>query len=47
MGSPSEVPVPCISSASMSCAARLPASSAVRSTRCCEGPLGAWNPHRP
>jgi len=41
MGSPSDVPVPCISSASTSCAARCPAASAARSTCCCAGPLGA------
>lgn len=41
MGSPREVPVPCISSPVTSSAARSASVSAPRMTLCCEGPFGA------
>ncbi|CAM5380654.1 putative protein OS=Streptomyces antimycoticus OX=68175 GN=SANT12839_037260 PE=4 SV=1 [Streptomyces antimycoticus] len=44
MGSPSEVPVPCASTASTSAAVSPASASACRMTRCWEGPLGAVSP---
>ncbi|AKA09222.1 hypothetical protein SAZ_40845 [Streptomyces noursei ZPM] len=44
MGSPSGVPVPCASRASMSPGARRALASAWRMTRCWDGPLGAVRP---
>ncbi|GAA5708303.1 hypothetical protein Save01_09188 [Streptomyces avermitilis] len=44
IGSPSLVPVPCASTASMSAAVRPAEVSAWRMTRCCAGPFGAVRP---
>ncbi|RPK40824.1 hypothetical protein EES37_20615 [Streptomyces sp. ADI91-18] len=44
IGSPSDVPVPCASTASTSAADRPALARACRMTRCCEGPLGAVRP---
>ncbi|GAB7102346.1 hypothetical protein JCM4814A_06600 [Streptomyces phaeofaciens JCM 4814] len=44
MGSPSRVPVPCASTASMSAAESRALARAWRITRCWEGPFGAVRP---
>ena len=41
MGSPNDVPVPCISSSSTALASMLAVRRALRMARCWEGPLGA------